>query len=329
MTSRTLCIWIVTLIIMAGSLSVALKCENIHLCTGCSTTSIRCTGFSNRDMRDIFVPALPPYTQTFEYEGVTDVDLGEANFTHLTELKVLIISKTDQFKEVTISPIPSSAQRIFDPLKKLQILRINTKWYFEHPLDDLFRSLVHLEELDLSQTKRLNITNLQRAMYGFSNSTALKTIKLFNIQTVEHSAYSMFNLTWFLEPVKNCPIQRLYLAYNAFKAIFPGIIQYAPCLEYIDVSHNLLEPLVTSAFFVETLLHNRLQKTNFSYQGLGYHDDSTPRIHPDRSRKSLGTGTLQQRVAALMPDDFTPKVWEKCISTTIQRTLLRFHSKMY
>ena len=192
--------WIVTLMVTAGSCSwPPRKCEDAA-CTGCSTTSIRCQGMTERDL-PVFAALLPPYSQSFEYTASPDsgldtkVGLGEVNFKHLTELKELIINKNILLEEPIVSPIRSSAQNIFDPLKKLRILRINIQWYFEHPLDDLFRPLVNLEELDLSQTKRLNITNLQRAMYGLSNSTRLKAIKLFNIQTFEHSTYSTFNLT--------------------------------------------------------------------------------------------------------------------------------------
>ena len=185
------------------------------------------------------------------------MNLGECNFEHLTELKVLSIEESFM-RGIHIKPIPTSAQNIVYPLARLQILRINVKWYFEHPLDDLFRPLVHLEELDLSETRKLNVTNLQRAMYGLSNSTTLKTIKLSNIQE-KHSVYSTFNLTWFLEPVKNCPIRHLHLEYNAFEAIYPGINRYAPQLEYIDVSNNFLAPLLTSAFFYRNSLAQRTE----------------------------------------------------------------------
>ena len=266
--TRTHCPWFVVLIVMARSCicSVDIKCDDV--CNGCSTTSLSCA--STREMRTI-VSVVPQYTQELQYEYFPEVDndktvnLGEVNFEHLTELKILSI-KDSFMRGLHIKPIPSSAQNIFYPLARLQILRINVKWYFDHPLDDLFRPLVHLEELDLSETRRLNITNLQRAMYGLSNSTTLKTIKLSNIQEMR-GAYSTFNLTWFLEPVKNCPIRHLHLAYNAFEAIYPGINRYAPQLEYIDVSNNFLASLLTSAFFIETLLHKGLKETDFKHQG--------------------------------------------------------------
>ena len=257
-SKRTHCIWIVALMVMARSCicSVDIKCEDV--CDDCSTTSLSCA--SSRELQTI-VSVLPQYTQELQFtpRGNNDntVNLGECNFDHLTKLKVLSIEESFM-RGIHIKPIPSSAQNIFYELTKLQILRINVKWYFEHPLDDLFRPLVHLEELDLSETRRLNITNLQRAMYGLSNSTTLKTIKLSNIQEI-HGAYSTFNLTWFLEPVKNCPIRHLHFAYNAFEAIYPGINRYAPQLEYIDVSNNFLAPLLTSAFFLRNSLAQRTE----------------------------------------------------------------------
>ena len=263
--TRTHCTWFVVLIVMARSClcSGDIKCDDV--CDDCSTTSLSCA--SSRELPTI-LSVLPRHSQGLQYEYFPEaykdqtVNLGECDFEHLTELKILSI-KDSFMRVIHIKPIPSSAQNIFYPLAKLQILRINVKWYFEHPLDDLFRPLVHLEELDLSETRRLNITNLQRAMYGLSNSTTLKTIKLSNIQEM----HGTFNLTWFLEPVKNCPIRHLHLAYNAFEAIYPGINRYTPQLEYIDVSNNFLAPLLTSAFFIETLLHKGLKETDFKHQG--------------------------------------------------------------
>ena len=241
-------IWIVTVIMMVGTSSVADKCED--QCRGCSTTSIICYN-RNSDMPAV-VSLLPGYTQVLKYEELTaNMKLSETNFKHVAELKILIITGVDTL----IAPIPSSAEGIFDPLTKLEVFRINNEWHFEHPLDDLFRQLVHLEELDLPQTRLLNITNLQRAMYGLSNSTTLKTIKLSNFQTYGHEAIHKFNLTWFLEPVKDCPIKHLDLSVNTFTSIYPGITLHAPLLEYINVSFGGLSSPLTSAFFIETFLH--------------------------------------------------------------------------
>ena len=137
-------IWTVTLIIVAGTCSVALKCDDV--CYDCSIKSIHC------DDTGIGLPAivslLPPYTHSFEYfphDGEL-VDLGGVNFETLTELKALNIS-SGKASKAKILHIPSSKQNILTPLQKLQILKINIEWHFEHPLDDLFRPLVLLEEL--------------------------------------------------------------------------------------------------------------------------------------------------------------------------------------
>ena len=256
--------------------SVALKCEG--LCVGCSTASIACYGGLHPIYGwQAFLSAVPPYTQAFSFEANNGyMDMDDSNFENLIELRILNI--TSVYPYVTQLRISGS---VFAPLAKLQILKINVQWAFHKPLDDLFQPLVHLEELDLSQTKRLNITNLRRAMYGLSNSTTLKTINLSNIQMNSDDEgqfyHSTLNLTWFLEPLQHCPIRHLYLANNSFKEIHPGIIQYAPYLEYINVSHNHLIIFISSVqlyplvmpltFFQETLMHKRLQEIDFSYQG--------------------------------------------------------------
>ena len=171
-------------------------------------------------------------------------------------------------------------------------------------------------------------------MYGMSNSTTLETINLSNIQIYDTRIISSFNLTWFLEPIQDCPIRRLHLASNSFNAIYPGIIRCTPLLEYIDVSHNQLVtlvsdvPLLSSAFFQETLLHKRLQEIDFSSQGFVYHDlrtgeqicgllNSNPTF-PElekytNRRRNLSTGTFQQRVESFIPYDVAPEHWPQCI----------------
>ena len=266
-STRTQCVWIVTLILMVGSCSVALKCED--KCDGCSTTSIVCYG-GKIEMSEI-VSVLPPYTQEFSFVADSDVYLGDSNFGNLTELKILNITALND-SEVNLY-IYSSEQNVFSPLAKLQTLAIHLAWYFFEPVDALFRPLMCLEELDLSQTRFLSITNLHRAMYGLSNSTTLKTIKLSNIQAKGHVTFATLNMTWFLEPLQSCPIRYLHLAHNSLQAIYAGIIRYAPLLKYIDVSYNqLVNPgyyyfIWPSGFLFEILLHKGLQEVDYSYQG--------------------------------------------------------------
>ena len=335
-----LSIWIITVIIMVGTSAVADRCED--QCAGCSTTSIICQNWDS-DMPAV-VAALPPYTQVLNYlELKENMKLGETNFKHLTELKVLIITGDVITR---IAPIPSSAQDIFDPLTKLEILRINTEWHFELPLEDLFRPLVHLKELDLSQTRRLNITNLQRAMYGLSNSTTLKTIGLSNFQTYGYDIIHTFNLTWFLEPVKDCPIKDLDISGNTFTAIYPGITRYAPLLENLDASCNVFSMPLTSAFFIETILHKGLKEARFSH--LGWFNCDGPgkknvrkgqtfqllgsdqkRLHISErltrlSQRSSGIGTLHQSISAFIPDDVAPEPWVQCIKAIINDTCAAF-----
>ena len=338
--SKKQCVWIVTLMMMTGPCSVALKCEDN--CTGCSTTSIVCHGGDNPGLPEI-VSVLLPCTQNFTYVSTQPsiVNLGGSNFEHLTKLQTLNITDNDGYSHI---PSPFSSQSVFAPLANLQVLKINVEWYFEeaNPLDYLFQPLMHLEELDLSQTKHINITNLRQALYGLSNSTQLKTINLsniqgltYNIQGKEFEQYSTLNLTWFLEPLQNCPIRYLNLANNFFHAFYPGIIRYTPQLVHLDVSHNKLDDASLSgrdvyllfAFFFETLLHKRLLEVDFSYQGgdascvcVGKQTsgllDANPTSHDlerfTKRRRNFNTGTFQQGISSLTPDDVVLENWSQC-----------------
>ena len=320
------CVWMVILITMVGSYSVALKCEDT--CDGCTTSIVCYSGTYYPGIEEI-VSALPPYTEyfTFVATGFAFDDLSDSNFEHLTQLKVLNLTKDTH--RIAGLFIGKSQQNVFASLAKLQILKIHLQLHLEYePLDDLFRPLVHLEELDLSHTGILNITKLHRALYGLSNSTMLQTINLSKIRSDNRfDNYSILNLTWFLEPLKNCPIKHLYLANNGFKKIYPGIIRYTPLLEYIDVSNNLFMtfvfdlPLLSSAFFQETLLHTRLQEIDFSYQSP--FTDNQPRglfgfpeldtfTNRRRYRRYLNTRIFQQRISLLVPDDAVSEYWSQC-----------------
>ena len=311
---------------MAGSYSVALKCEDT--CDGCSTTSIVCYGGVNPGLAEI-VSVLPPYTECFTFVAIkfSFIVLDDSRFEHLTQLKILNITFKDSNPQLIIG---RSQRNVFASLAKLQILKIHLTLYLEYePVDDLFRLLVHLEELDLSQTMFLNITKLHRALYGLSNSTTLETINLSSVQTDHvNPSYPKFNLTWFLEPLQTCPIRHLHFANNGFTDIYPGIIRYTPLLEYIDVSQNLLLIhlvdllILAPAFFQETLLHKGLQEIDFSYQG-PFTEDKThellgsnprfPELERFTSRKrTLHTGTFQQRISLLLPEDVVSEYWSQC-----------------
>ena len=320
------CLWAAMLITMVASYSLAIRCEDV--CDYCSTTSIVCYSIRWPGLAEI-VSVLPPYTEclTFIAAEYTEMYLDDCHFEHLTQLKILNITFGENSGIVYIG---RSQRNVFASLSKLKILKIHLKVIFEYePLDDLFRPLVHLEELDLSQTRQLNITNLRRALYGFSNSTRLETINLSNVQS-EHKfpMYPTLNLTWFLEPLQNCPIRHLHLANNGFQEIYPGIIRYTPLLEYIDVSNNLLQtdvfhmPLMSPAFFQETLLHKGLQEIDYSYQPVIPVDQtrglqgSNPRFPEQEKftnrRRHLHSSTFQQRISLLVPDDVVSQNWSQC-----------------
>ena len=134
------------------------------------------------------VSVLPPYTECFTFLALKythEIYLDDSHFEHLTQLKILNITSKDT-EDIAELYIGRSQRNVFASLANLKILKIHLKLFFEYePIDDLFRPLVHLEELDLSQTRVLNITYLRRALYGLSNSTRLETINLSNVQS-EH-----------------------------------------------------------------------------------------------------------------------------------------------
>ena len=91
-----------------------------------------------------------------------------------------------------------------------------------------------------------------------------------NTQTFEALTNGLsFNLSHFLEPIAHCPLKYLDLSYNGLKSIYPDLLRFAPNLTEIIVANNLLVPVLTSAFFLEVILHPKLKVADFSHNGHG------------------------------------------------------------
>ena len=200
----------------------------------------------------------------------TSVDLGSVNFTHLTGLRNLTINTLfDSFVFDRTLDFPASMQSVFQPLSNLTSLKISITWTMSEPLPAMFSFLKNLEVLDLSYTRLINYTNLQQSLKGLKNNDVLHRVILRNTQTFENLVNGLsFNLSYFLEPIAHCPLQHLDLSYNSLKSIYPGLIRFAPNVTEIIVTNNFFL-ILDSAFFLEVLLHPKLEVADFSRQGYG------------------------------------------------------------
>ena len=75
-----------------------------------------------------------------------------------------------------------------------------------------------------------------------------------------------FNLSYFLDPIAHCPLRHLDLSYNSLKSIYPGLIRFTPNLTELIVANNFF-PHFTSVFYLDVLLHPKLEVADFSQQG--------------------------------------------------------------
>ena len=179
---------------------------------------------------------LPANTVMYQYEAwEKEVNLGGTNCSHLTSLESLqLTSPYDQnVLKRFISEILLKQQRVFWPLTKLKELKLNINWKLENELPslapELFSKLNKLEVLDLSNTRKLNYTNLKHTLQGLENSTSLRLLNLSNTQIMHNHPYGLFlNLTDLLDPLQNCPLEELDISYNALIDIVPGLISKAP-----------------------------------------------------------------------------------------------------
>ena len=236
---------------------------------------------------------LPKDTVIYQYEAYEQqVNLGGTNFSHLTSLESLHLSSP--FDDIVLSrkikEILHPQQKVFWPLQQLKELKINVNWELETALPDLLRESERLEILDLSNTRKLDYTNLISTLAGLENSSSFRSLNLKNTQTFEHlhNGFTL-ELSQLLEPLKNCPLEELDISYNALCTITPGLISKAPRLKKLDASNNLLIPLMISAFSMEFLLHPSIIEVDVSEQGFSeFKKSSTNDTTGNQDKRLLG-----------------------------------------
>ena len=272
---------------------IYIVCVLVLFCTGfvlshdscpadcqCSYTSTAqlaalCKGYSLRNV----TAQLPTDTVIYQYEAhEKEVNLGGTNFSHLASLESLQLTSPFDTLVLTrsIKNILHPQQKVLWPLQQLKELRINVNWELETALPDLLKESAKLEILDLSNTRRLDYSNLIGTLAGLENSSCFRSFNLRNTQTLEHlhNGFTL-DLNELLEPLKNCPLEELDISYNALRTIGPGLISKAPRLKKLDASNNILMPLLTSAISMEVLLHPSIIEVDFSEQGFSEYKESS------------------------------------------------------
>ena len=202
-----------------------------------------------------------------------DVHLGITNFTHLHQLLTLIIDVADDNIHRTISPITSNHTGVFKPLQKLNTLYINVVWELNDTIPELLLPLKRLDSMSLANTKRIHVSKLIQTLYGLQDDCKLKTLSLFNIQTLEFATLmgqTQLNFSELLHPLRNCPLKTLNIGYNALQVLHPGLMKYAPKLLTLITSNNMLTSFLKSSALIDILLHPKLTNIYLHYQGYGY-----------------------------------------------------------
>ena len=268
---------------------------------------------------------LPPDTVVFKYIAKEfSVNLGSTDFGHTPHLRELIIKDPEDFDILVrkISPMSSKAS-MFGKLSHLQRLCININWEMEEKLPDLFKGLIALEVLDLSNTRLLNIDHLIDSLQALQKSPNMTILNLWNIKTLEHSAKNLeFPLDKVLELLSESKLEVLNIGYNAFRSVTPGLIKYAPRLKCLIVRNNILIPMISSTLMTEVFLHKKLEEADFREQGYRPAIDHHPmelkpeftRRHPkavnftDVLSRAMDTTTDGQKQLVLKHEDTVPKM---------------------
>ena len=276
-----LCGFVAIAVIHVGSLT---NCPDKCSCEG---KFVQCKG----DAIANITARIPSDTLYYTYTAMeTSVDLGSVNFMHLSRLRNLTINTTfDDFVFDRTLNFSASMQYVFRPLRNLRSLKISISWNMSEPMPEMFSYLNNLELLDLSYTQLINYTSLQQSLKGLKDNHVLQKVVLKNTQTFQYLINGMsFNLSYFLEPIAHCPLRHLDLSYNSLKNIYPGLIRFAPILTEIIVANNLFVLFFTNVFFIEILLHPRLETADCSQQGRGVNPQNYPQLPTGPQILSIG-----------------------------------------
>ena len=220
-------------------------------------------------------------TTSFKYVAhEQEIDLLSANFSTISHLKSLEITTYSSNYNCRIKDMYSNEIHTFEPLKRLRKLKMNIIWSTKMPYSSLFAPLQNLHELDLSSTSEIDYLKLADSFVPFKTNCTLENIKLDTIQTIRNAGNkTIMDLSVLLKFLKACPLRKLNLKYNALQKLLPGLIQFAPNLEYIDLSNNMFgEGLLISTMTMDIILHPNIRYVDISQQGYRPYQDNTLNI---------------------------------------------------
>ena len=233
--------------------------DSIVSCNEVIPLQWHCSGPSLPEATDL----LPDNTTHFYYQALeseTTVRLTQANFSRLRQLEEFHLSSVDPSYQ-QIEEIKPDKTDIFLGLSRLRELRLNTIWLLHHPLPDLFKPLINLELLDLSNTYNIEFDNLAPTLSGLKSNRKLKHLNLWNIKKfTQVDPIMTLDLAEILLHLKDVPLEYLNIGYNALKRITPpGLLRYAPRLKELDARNNMMNTMISSALYLEANLHPTLE----------------------------------------------------------------------
>ena len=193
---------------------------------------------------------------------IAAIDL--TNISHLTNLEHLQLLGGSLETSNTLHFHSNS----FENITKVKELRINVM--INRHLDTVVKYMKHLEILDLTNTNRLGIRNVQMVVMSLT-TVQLTRVVLRSFQMSGMSRYSdKLNISSFFNISHSQCIEHVDLSRNMIGVIYPSIITMLPNLKTLDISYNYLLAWTNDASFIEMLLHPKLEVLNMEKQGLGY-----------------------------------------------------------
>ena len=157
----------------------------------------------------------------------------------------------------------------FQNLTKVQELRINVI-IGNTDLTTIMKQMKHLEIIDLSNTNRLCMSNVQKLVRSLTTAKLNKLV-LRSFQMSGMSCYNNYlNISAFFTLQQSRSIEHLDLSRNNLGVIYPSMIAMLPNLKTLDISHNYLLAWTNDALLIEMLLHPTLEVLDMESQGSGY-----------------------------------------------------------
>ena len=203
------------------------------------------------------------------WQGLLPFQAASIDLSPITRLKQLVYfnlyHRTDRY--IQLYPL-NFTNETFLGMNNLRVVALDIP-IKDQSLQNLLSPLGNLQQLFL-QPRGISMKNMSDTIANLHPSTEhkLEILHLSNFQLLGMNGYnSTLNMADFLNSRTFRCVKKLYLKGNSLAKLLPGLQNYFPDIEYIDLSYNLLIDMTNIYSFSQIVTHKTTVKIRYHHQG--------------------------------------------------------------